>query len=75
MPGEIFASSFSSDREGQHLRALPEGDVEIIQGVRSLSMVKDFSNYISLLNISQVDLQLLMFSTRFTKPLFSTLNN
>ena len=58
MPGEIFARAhFHLIAEGQ-TSPRAERDVEITEEVRSLSMVKEFSNGTSLLNISQADLQL-----------------
>ena len=58
VPGEIFARAhFHLIAEGQ-TSPRAERDVEITEEVRSLSMVKEFSNGTSLLNISQADLQL-----------------
>ena len=55
VPGEIFARAhFHRIAKGQTSPCV-EGDVEIMQEVRSLSMVKEFSNDTSLLNILQAD--------------------
>ena len=55
MPGDIFVRAhFHLIAEGQTSPGV-EGDVEIMYEVRSLLMVKEFSNDTSLLNISQAD--------------------
>ena len=57
-PGEIFGRAhFHLIAEGQ-TSPRAEGDVEIVQEVRSLLMVKEFSNDTSLLNISQANVKL-----------------
>ena len=53
VPGEFFARAhFHLIAEGQTSPRV-EGEVEIMQEIRSLSVVKEFSNDTSLLNISQ----------------------
>ena len=56
VPGEIFARAhFHPIAEGRQTCPRVESGVEIMLEVRSLSMVKEFSNDTSLLNISQAD--------------------